>query len=243
MKAFFITLTMLVLLCPSALAAEKLVFATTVWPPYQYEENGQLTGITADIVREAARRLNIELEIQVLPWKRALRDVKEGYANGMLSALHTEERSQFMYYTSLPLFSVRTVIFGKKEKQIKITGLDDLKNKSIGVVVGYSYGPEFDNYPGLKKQECREDRELVRILDKGRIDVAVAHEGPFMFTAKQSGLRNRFEAVYILNENPSYLTFSKSLGDKGKALSEKFSQVLEKLKAEGVIDQIIENYF
>ncbi|NJL60254.1 MAG: amino acid ABC transporter substrate-binding protein, partial [Desulfobacteraceae bacterium] len=39
-------------------------------PPYIYEENQKLSGINADVLYEACKRLNIEPEFQIMPAKR-----------------------------------------------------------------------------------------------------------------------------------------------------------------------------
>lgn len=241
MRRIFPAMFMLMFFWPVSAFAEKLIFATTVWPPYQYEEKGEMTGIGVDIVNRVCKRLDITPEIRLLPWKRALRDVRIGRAHGLVSALRTDERAEFMHYVSEPLFTVKVAIFARKEDHVDISGLADLKTP-IGSVVSYSYGPEFDKHPGLKKVECSDDRELIRILDKGRIDVGVAHEGPFLFNCGKLGLRDRFKPVHVLSENPSFTTFSKTMGEKGQALADRFGAALRDMKKEGMVADIMKKY-
>ena len=243
MRRGIIGLFFFLLLANKSLAQETLILTDTIWPPYQYEENGQITGIAIDIVQEAAQRLGYTLEIQTLPWKRALRNAEIGDADGVLSALFTQERAQYLYYTSEPLFEVRTVMFTLKESPLtQLSSLEDLKGQRIGMVSGYSYGEEFDNFPGLQKYACKDDAVLVQNLSKSRIDVAVAHEFVFKFASRQLGLQDRFKEVYTLSQYPSYLTFSKTLGEKGQQLVKDFDQVLREMKNSGRIEAIINSY-
>jgi polar amino acid transport system substrate-binding protein len=223
--------------------AEKIVLTSMGdFPPYQYEEKGHATGIDADIVREVCKRLGIELELQIVPWKRGLRMVEEGDYSGLLTALHTEERSKFLYFTKETVHIQKNVIMARKGSGITVKGLEDLKGKTVGVVRAFSYGPEFDNFQGLIKEVCNEQKELIKLLDKERIDVAMAVEQPFLFLSKQLGLAGRFETVHVIIEFPVYTVFSKKLGEKGKALSEQFDTVLKQIKAEGLEQQIIDRY-
>ena len=225
-------------------SAEKLVLSVLEdFAPYQYMENEKAVGCDVDIMNEVCRRLNIELKVMPLPWKRALKTAEDGDSGGLLSVLHTPERESFLYFTSEPIHIQKNVIIARKESSITIKGFDDLKGKEVGVVANFSYGPEFDKYDGLKKTVCYGQEELVRILDKKRIDAALGAEDPFRFIWKKLDLKERFEVVYVMAELQVYTGFSKKNGgENGKVMAEKFSEVLRQLKAEGVIQQIMDKY-
>lgn len=224
-------------------AQETLTLTTDHWPPYQYEENGRIRGIAADTIQQAAQQLGYVSEIQLFPWKRALKHAETGESDGVLSALFTEERAQYLYYPSEPLFEVRTMFFALKDRpRIQVKGLADLKGLRIGVVSGYSYGAEFDNFPDLQKYACKDDAVLVQNLDKGRLDVAVSHELAFQAASRALGLQDRFTEVYILSQHPMYAAFSKTLGEKGQRLAAQFDRVLREMKANGQIQAIINAY-
>ncbi|RLC21707.1 MAG: hypothetical protein DRI57_01710, partial [Deltaproteobacteria bacterium] len=90
MKKFIVTLVMATLLLPgNVLAAEKIKLAALGdFPPFQYREKSQMTGIDVDMAREVCKRLGIEPEFKVVPWKRALKIAKKGDVTGILTALH-----------------------------------------------------------------------------------------------------------------------------------------------------------
>ena len=112
----------------------------------------------------------------------------------------------------------------------------------MAVVLGFKYGPEFDNYQFLDRVECDDDEQLIKIFKKNRISLAVGvDEGGIRYLCKKAGIDT--EVVYAFNENPSYVAFSKALGEKGKVLAEKFSEALRKLKEEGGIEKIQSKYF
>jgi polar amino acid transport system substrate-binding protein len=136
----------------------------------------------------------------------------------------------------------KTVILAPKGSGMKINSLDDLKGKVVGAVRGYAYDPKFDNEKGIEKAECNDDAELVKIFAKGRVSLAAgADEGSMKYLCKKAGFEA--EVVYVLNEMPSYIAFSKAKGERGKALNEKFSQALRQLKDEGFIKKIESKYF
>ncbi len=243
MKRFFVTLSLAMLLSmPVRALAEKVVIAFAVWPPYTMMENGQPSGIDIEIARELCRRVGTESGFRELPWTRALNYLENGKADALLTPKQTEEREKFMYYPSEPIRIEKRVILVPKGSGIKITKLDDLKDKNIGVVRGYAYSPEFDNYQGVKKTVCDDDQQLVTILVKKRVSIiAGVEELSSRYLCKKAGLET--EVAYALDGKPTYIAFSKKLGEKGKALADKFSEALKKLKEEGFIEKVQSKYF
>ena len=83
---------------------------------------------------------------------------------------------------------------------------------------------------GLTKEYCRNTETLLRKLNARRMSVAIANEYVAKNLLKKMESKNRFEVLFKVSEDPMYVAFSKALGQKGKDLSEKFSQVLKQLK-------------
>lgn len=242
MKLLVIFIVSLLSFSSTGASADELIVAYAEWPPYIFIKDRKVDGILTDIVNEVCKRLRIAPRFRLLPWKRALMYMRKGKADALLAPIYTKKRAEFMYYPSEPVNMEKTVFLTWKGSGIKVNGLGDLKGKLIGVVRGYSHGSEFDNYPGLKKLPCNDGKQLVKVLAKKRIDIAVGETDALRFIAKQIGIP--VEVIYVLNETPGYITFSKkALGPKGKILAEKFSRTLRQLKKEGLIGKIRNAYF
>ncbi|MCP4111603.1 MAG: amino acid ABC transporter substrate-binding protein [Desulfobacteraceae bacterium] len=244
MKKIIAALILTSLFFPANAFARKLIFATNVWPPYTIVKKLKVVnGSGVEIVKEVCKRVGIEPEFKVLSWKRCLKEARNGRIDGLYSVYKNKERLKTMYYTSESMNIAKTAVFVRKGSNIKINILDDIKGKVIGVLTDFKYGPKFDAYSGLRKQYYEDNRELVQILTRKRINVVAAHEGPFKYIAKELGLNSQVEIAYILSEDPVYISFSKkALGSDGENLAEKFSNALQKLKEEGVVQKIINNY-
>lgn len=242
MVRLYSILIILLFLLPINVAAEKVVFVVTDYPPYQYEDKGEITGMDTDIAIAICSKLEIKPEFVKMPFKRMLYSMEKGTADGIFSLTHSKEREKIVYYPLEPMNMVRKAAFILKKRKITITGIDDLKGKNIGVISNYTYGEKFDNYKGLTKTVCNSEKELIRMLHKDRIDVAVSSEGPFRFISKRIGLSNEFEMPYILTEHPKYICFSKAIGERGKSLTERFNKVVVQLKDNGTIEKIMNKY-
>ncbi len=242
-KKFLAVLVMAMAILPVNALAEKILFVTTDNPPYMIVENGKVEGLDTDIIKEVCKQIGIEPQFKGVPWKRALAMAETGEAGAIYALFRTEERTKFLFFTADPLDTVNTVIFTRKGSNEKITGLDALKGKQLGVVGGFSYGPIFDNYSGLNKVPCNDQEELVRILYHGRISLGVAPELPFLYTCKKMNFQDNFEVAYIISEDSNYVGFSKkALGDKGEEIAEKFTKALKELNEQGVVQKLTEKY-
>lgn len=54
------------------------------WAPYIYWHEGQPKGIDYEVANEVLKRLGIDVDWQLLPWKRCLAMVEQGAADGVL---------------------------------------------------------------------------------------------------------------------------------------------------------------
>ncbi len=69
----YFLLALFFFLFPMRLQADSLPLATVEFPPFHYEEEGQLTGVLTEIVIAVVRRMGHEADIRAYPTKRAKR--------------------------------------------------------------------------------------------------------------------------------------------------------------------------
>ncbi|MDM8550498.1 transporter substrate-binding domain-containing protein [Desulfobacterales bacterium HSG2] len=222
---------------------EERNFVTCEFPPRAFMKDGRQAGIDVEIVHEVCNRLGIRAVIRILPWKRAQMYVRKGKADAIFSLKLNEERKKFLYFTSETTYADKILVIVRKGSGIKATGLDELKGKLFGVVRKYSYGEKFDNCQGLKKIVCNIDSQMLRMLDRGRLDVAVGEEENLKSVSRSLGFEDRFETLFVVDETRYHIGVSKkALGEKGKSLAEKLSRTLGRLKEEGIIRKIESKY-
>ncbi|MEZ4524882.1 MAG: transporter substrate-binding domain-containing protein [Desulfobacterales bacterium] len=244
-KKSAVFLLMMVFFMPVCTAAKQLIFVTGgMSPPLVFEENNEIRGMDVDVIAEFCKRNAVEPKFEVYPWKRSLKNIEEGSADAIFTLFRTEEREKIMYFPSVPINTVKTSVWAKKERGIKISSLADLKDKSIGVLTEYKYGKEFDSLQGLSKTFCTDKEQLLKMLDRNRFDAAIDSEACFRFMCRKFGLdEDKFELVHVITENPVYVGFSKKkMGPEGELLAEKFSRFMEQLEAEGALQKIRDQY-
>ncbi len=120
------------------------------FPPFSFSKNGETTGIDVDIVNELGKRLGINFEITLMPWKRLLFMTQNGEFEGSMSLFKTNEREKFAIFTH-PIHYSTFVLFVKKGNEFNFTSIKDLYGKTIMKDAGFSIGYEFDQAIKEKK--------------------------------------------------------------------------------------------
>lgn len=220
--------------------SEKWLVAGDVsFPPYVYEENGQVKGIHADIVRVVLDRLKVDYEIKTYPWKRVISMTDNNKIT--LSLSWVEKRERFQKYLMVgPLQYGRTVFMVKNDSGIEFNTLKDLSNYKIGTISGYSYTKEFEEADFLDKHPATIDNAtLISKLLKGRVDVIIGDQSTLEFEAKKLRMSHRIKIL----ANPLKVVSRYAVFPREKAKQAAlFSNALNELKFDqaqyqSIIDQ------
>jgi polar amino acid transport system substrate-binding protein len=248
MKSKGLTLVVVVLLFlfSGSCFAQSLEFVTLQYPPYEFEDNGELKGIALEIVENAFERMNKPISIRLLPWAKAVRHIKKGKADAIFTAFKNPDRESFADFSREVLVHQTVSLFVRADSNITFDGdLKKLSSSTFGVVRKVSYGKIFDD--ALKKKQIKQivvsetGEENMQKLLEGRFDILVS---------------NRFGALHILNQMdkidevrelkpelesvPSYIAFSKKRNLS--SLRDQFDAVLKEMKRDGTYNRIIESY-
>jgi polar amino acid transport system substrate-binding protein len=243
LKAIFIFFVFLVFI-PINLSAKgkNIHFVTVQWEPY-YGPNLLNQGYIAEITRAALKRVGYSMDIEFVPWKRALHDAKNGYYNGVLGLYYSGERASWLTYSE-SVSSVGLVFFVKKDNKISWNSLQDLKPYRIGIERGFVYTEEFDNSNFLHKEPVRNVELNLKKLLEGRIDMVAASRNVFLHWIKtrHPGKLDLVEVVpKPLVENKIYNGFTKADPNHTNYVKD-FNKGLELIKQDGTYRQILEKH-
>lgn len=238
----------------SAVFAKTMILVTLQSPPAEYVDNGQPAGRNVEIVQEALKRMGYDCTIKFVPWKRALKMVEYGNADGIIDVAHNKERAEYLHYPGEVLYVEEWHAFKLKTSELTLDS--DLKNAGeiqLGITRGFEYGgiiqEAIDNKRFKNIQEVHNNElNLAKLLGK-RFDMFIGVKLTISFLAKKMGCLNKIERVkitgtdqeYLLSSSKTYLGFSKKTIKK--EVAEKFSQILTGMKNDGTIKQIEKKYY
>lgn len=245
---YLITLALLILSswCNSGLAQPTLILSTvTDFPPFNYIEDGKLTGIDIDIVEEMAKQLDIKVKILSATWKGVMLQIKAGRVDGGFSAFLAPERQKFSIYTA-PLHYEAMHLFVKRDASFPFTSLHDLEGKVIAIEKGAFISKEFQLATNAQSVIVHEGKNTnnLRMLGINRLDGVIGHLEVMQYHLKKLDLHQRIIPLASIGKaKPAYLILSKkSKYPNLLNLKQNITTVLTRMQQEGTYQDIANHH-
>jgi polar amino acid transport system substrate-binding protein len=206
--------------------------------PFMFARAGKAAGIYPAILEAAFRHMNVPVQVEALPWKRAIQDIDAGTAG--VGGIYKNAEREKKYDYSEPIFAEKLMVFFNREHPVGFAKVDDLKGKRVGVIRGWSYGDAFDNARKANLftvEETASDAQNFQKLAQGHLDVAVAiqESGAALMTKD----KNIVITATPLSQNPTYLTFAKSASQT--AVLKAFDQAIKDMKKSGELRKLVQD--
>lgn len=229
----------IVLLSSISIQAEKITAVGDPWPPF-LDPNQASNGIIYEIASAAYATQGYELEMNFLPWVRAVAGVKNASYDLLLGTWLTEERTEFLMFSD-PYLNNSLKFIKRKGSSYDYSGLESLNGKSIGVVRGYGYGDEFLSANNFKRPEAKNFIGNIRKLTAGRIDLTLEDEivARAIIAKEQPDLLEKIEFTTTDYSTNALHVTSGLANAKHKELIEAFNKGLAEIKKNGVYDKIL----
>ncbi|HLO79011.1 MAG TPA: transporter substrate-binding domain-containing protein [Magnetospirillum sp.] len=188
-----------------ARAADTVVLRTQEWAPYQMIVDHKATGIAVDSVRCILDRMGLRSEISVLPWGRAQREVARGSASGFFAASRSTARDAYAEM-SAPFIPQVWRWYSQADSVV------DIHNKAVKVGTLAGSGMERwlkeDGYTTVAA--LKSETALVRMLQKGRIQLALSNDAAFRYSLSAAGIaESKFQSV-LHSSRPLGVYFGKA---------------------------------
>ncbi|TAH42479.1 MAG: amino acid ABC transporter substrate-binding protein [Betaproteobacteria bacterium] len=155
------------------LARELIACGHPAYPPVSWVAEGELRGLAPALVRELFAALGLSVRLQAFGnWKRCLLEVRAGRADIVVAAYRNRERERQFAFSSEHVIADPIVLFVRRDRQFEFTGWADLRGRTVGLLLGDSFGERFDRFAEaeLKIERVSSGRQNVRKLVFGRID-------------------------------------------------------------------------
>lgn len=213
--------------------------------PFEYQTlvDGKNTIVGSDVkLAEAiAEELGVEVELSQMSFENVLASLQSGKADLAISGIsQTEERSK-VYDFSEPYYTAVNKVIVKKSDLDKYTSTDSLKGKSVGAQKGTVQETLVqEELTDSSLVSLTKNGNLITDLKSGQLD-AVVFEEPIAkgYVEKNSDLAIA-DISFSQESSDSYAVAMK----KGSTeLKEVVDKVIKKLKAEGKIEEFIQEAY
>jgi len=226
---------------------DKLNILTEIYPPFNYKENEQLVGLSVEILEQMLKNSGSKLtkdDFKVLPWARAYNIVQNKKDTMLFTMFRTPAREDLFKWVG-PVDSSIVGLIARKDKNIKIKNIEEIKNYKIGTVKDdIAHTALLDSGYEKRKIDLVSGTNSIEIcvkkLNSNRIDMFA-----YLVTMNEWNLDKNFfnpkdyENVFTLLKQDLYFALNKNTDDK---IIEKLQSALDELKKDGTYSNIIKKY-
>lgn len=244
MKGLLIVLTTLFSLATNA---KLLLVGDSEHPPYSYLDGDELKGVYYEIVSQALKDYDVDITIELHPWKRALKMVELGKADGIFPPHYFPTKRPFISTYSDQVLQENVAVFCSGDDKLDdLSWPQDFTNKTFVLSQGVKMGgDEFWSAVDNKQIDAFEvegPEEALMMLSKGRADCHINDMFTLLWHQKVMGeSSDTLQEMKILSSSGGHLGLAAHLPlqDAQKLLSY-FNQQLSEMSQQGITQVIID---
>lgn len=226
---------------------QSIRFATEAsYPPFEFtDEFGQVKGFDIDIARALCTQMKVQCTFSNQPWESLIPGLKWGKFDALIGAIGiTAEREQHVDFT-MPYYSVTAVFVAVKDSDFTFSP-KGLRGKEVGVQSGTTFEQYLkEEYPHANVKTYATQQDLFLDLVDGRVDLVLV-DGPLSQQwLKEGGHGGKYAVIGMPAANWEYFGPGYGIAVKqgNVELAAAFNKALADIKAFGIYDRIVKQYF
>ncbi|MDX1739444.1 MAG: transporter substrate-binding domain-containing protein, partial [Alphaproteobacteria bacterium] len=185
----------------------RLTLGANTWKPYvEFHDGGSANGLAVEKLKVLAGQLDILIDVENLPFKRALLHAQSGESDGVLLSANRAEREEYLTYSD-PVFCERRILITRKGDGFDWSDPQALSGKRVTIGNGFYKGniltkwEEESLIPPISEIPIG---DIFNFLKMGRTDVIVYSEAETKILISQG--RVNIADFEILSEPLNELT-------------------------------------
>jgi len=226
---------------------DEIDFMTENYPPFNFKKNNHLQGIAVDLLFLMLKKIDstkTRSDIRVLPWARAYDSVLTEEKTALFSMTRTKKRENLFKWVG-PISNTTIALIARKEKNIKIDSIEDIKKYKLGVVRD-DIGEQLLITLGINQSKIESTggvdaiHKLIKMLNRDRFDLLSYEFDVARWEMKNLGFHTKdYQLVYKLSQAQLYFAFHKNTPDD---LINLLQEALDELKKDKKYQEIIQKY-
>ena len=243
MKKALLATCVTVLILPAMAMAASIKAYTEALPPLNYEENGKVSGFASELLRQMASEAGHSVQLEVMPWMRAYRTVKQQPGSALYSIVRNPEREALFKWVG-PIAPRRIMVYALASRpDVKIRRQPDLLRYRLGVLAESSAASQLVQLglPESQMEYGQSDEVNLKKLLLGRADSVVMLDWAMRWQQKlQQVDAARIRPVWTLDQRYQYwFAFNK---DTDPAMLRSLQHALDQLRADGRLAALKRRY-
>ena len=230
----------------SVVRAETVTIRADEWFPVNGQPHSDRPGYMIELASIILAGHGYTVDYQTMPWERAVDSVRKGKYDCVVGAFRGDTPDFVFPHENWGRFA--TWFYTRPDDQWHYTGLDSLRNQTIGIIGGYSYGDELDSFIQHNNplfHIIKGDKALENNIEKllaGRISVIA--EAPLVMNAKlkQLGLQGRLRPAGHFNQGEAIYIACSPAKPGSRQLVDWFDAGVQALRRSGALAKILAKY-
>ena len=222
--------------------ADELQIWTLSEPPGNFvNDNGEITGLSVDYVREIQQRIGNTDEIEMIPWIRIYQTALREPNIVFFSVARTPEREDKFHWIAL-VMRKPWALYRKKGSALQIKSLEDAKKvKSIGVMRGDIRADWLRQQGFTNLDETADHEQNIEKLIRGRVDLIFYSPHGAAHICRKLGIDfNELEPVLFPHASLSHIAMSKNATPLETV--KLWQETAQQIKDDGTFKQLAEKW-
>jgi polar amino acid transport system substrate-binding protein len=243
MKKALLAAAVAALLFPAVTVAATFKAYAEVLPPLNFDENGRVGGFASELLRLMAADAGHTVQLELMPWVRAYRTVKQQPGSALYSIVRNPEREQLFRWVG-PIAPRRIVVYTLATRpEVVVRKPADLLRYRHGVLAASSAASSLQQLgvPAAQLEYGQSDEVNLKKLLLGRADTVVMLDWAMQWQRQQQQLDPaRIRPLWTLDQRYQYwFAFNKNTDP---AVLHSLQQALDRIKADGRLAALQRRY-
>ncbi|MDP0493764.1 MAG: basic amino acid ABC transporter substrate-binding protein [Fusobacterium sp. JB021] len=235
MKKILLVILSLILFTVSFGSNKIYVGTNAEFPPFEYLEKGEMVGFDVDLIEEIGKVMGKEIVMKDMAFDGLIPALQTKKVDLIIAGMTaTEDRKKTVNFSD-PYYSANQVIVLNKSNE-DIKGFEDLKNKKIGVMLGFT-GDFVVTEMGYSSEKFNAAFAGIMALQSNKIDAVVLDSETANNYIKKN---NNLKLAEGKGEAEDYAI---AIRKTDEGLLEDVNLAIKVLKENGKFDELLIKYF
>lgn len=227
---------------PAETSSNKItVAAINDYPPFEFKQDGKLTGFDIELVEAIAKQENLQVEWKEMKFDGIIPALQAKQVNAAISAITIrDDRKQVVDFTT-PYFNSGLSLVVKKDSDIQ--KLEDLKGKTIVAkqgTTGLEKAKELGEKYGAEVKILQDDTALYLDVETGNSDATI---NDFPGAAYKIKIEGENSKLRLLEDKLTGEDYGIAIVKGDQQLLDKFNNGLKALQDSGEFQKLYDKYF
>lgn len=203
--------------------------------PFEYLENGKITGFDMELVEEIGKIINMDVKIENMSFDGLLPALQMKKVDIVIAGMTAnEDRKKFVGFSD-PYYTAKQVLLVREDSQI--SSLEELKGKKVGAVLGFTGDLMISKIKEINVERVSSSVGAIMGLKNDKLEAFILDLAP----AENFAKNNKGLKIVSLDIEDEEYAIATRKGDT--KLLEEINSALKEIKQNGTYEKLLSKYF